>query len=137
MALFEVERMRAIFMQYGQRTADEITWGFARFLEAMADPGHQLAQFDGERFAMIVPGEPSGAAQDWVRDVIDTFDSLALTHSGNAPRLAAIAGLAAIECSVDWTLRQCELALVLARARGGMEMARDDHAVTLRQRLRA
>lgn len=123
MALFEVERMRAIFMQYGQRTADEIIWGFAKFLEAMSDPEHELAQFDGERFCLILPGDPSGGAQEWVRDVIETFSTLALTQSGAAPKLSAIVGLAAIEHSVDWTLRQAELALVMARAHGGMQVA--------------
>ncbi|MGB3471661.1 MAG: GGDEF domain-containing protein [Erythrobacter sp.] len=123
MALFEVDRMRAIFMQYGQRTADEIIWGFAKFLEAMAYSDHDLAQFDAERFCVMLPGFSNHAAREWAEDVLSTFGSLALTSSVRAPRLSASAGLSTIECSVDWTLRQAELALVMARARGGMQVA--------------
>lgn len=123
MALFEVDRMRAIFMQYGQRTADEITWGFAKFLEAMAHSEHELAQFDGERFCVLLPGFNRRAARGWARDVLQTFASLAIKSSARAPRLSASAGLAKVECTVDWTLRQAELALVMARARGGMQVA--------------
>jgi len=123
MALFEVDRMRAVFMQYGQRTADEIIWGFAKFLEAMAYSDHDLAQFDAERFCVMLPGFSSDAAGEWAEDVLSTFGSLALTSSVRAPRLTASAGLSTIECSVDWILRQAELALVMARARGGMQVA--------------
>ncbi len=126
-ALFEIDRMRAVFMQYGQRTADEIVWGFARFLEAMAHGSHELAQLDGERFCVILPGLSRQAAREWVQDVLGTFASLTLTASARSPQLSASAGLAVIECTVDWTLRQAELALVMARARGGMQMAENSH----------
>lgn len=123
MALFEVDRLRAVFMQYGQRTADEIIWGFARFLEGMALPGCELAQFDGERFCAILPGASPQEARHWAADLLETFGALTLTASPRVPKLTASAGLAAIECTVDWTLRQAELGLVLARARGGMQVA--------------
>ncbi len=96
-ALFEVDRMRAVFMQYGQRTADEIIWGFARFLEAMAHSDHQLAQLDGERFCVILPGHSRQAARLWAQDVLSTFASLTLTSSARSPRLSASVGLAPIE----------------------------------------
>lgn len=123
MALFEVDRMRAIFMQYGQRTADEIIWGFARFLETMVQPDYQLAQFDAERFCVILPGQTGKSSRRWVEEVLRTFAALTLTDSPRSPRLSASAGLAPIEHSLDWTLRQAELALVMARAGGGMQVA--------------
>ncbi len=126
-ALFEIDRMRAVFMQYGQRTADEIIWGFARFLETMAHGSHEVAQLDGEKFCVILPGLSRHAAREWSRDVLDTFASLTLMPSARSPRLSASAGLAVIECTVDWTLRQAELALVMARARGGMQVAENTH----------
>lgn len=121
-ALFEVDRMRAVFMQFGQRTADEIIWGFAKFLETMVPEDCELAQFDGERFCVILRGFPCRKARKWAQDVLQTFASLTLTTSSRAPRLSASAGLTPIERSVDWTLRQAELALVMARARGGMQV---------------
>jgi len=123
MALLEVDRLRALFMQYGQRTADEIIWGFAKFLEAMALPGCELAQFDAERFCVILPGASPQEARSWAADLLETFETLTLTTSPRVPKLRASAGLAMIEDTVDATLRQAELGLVMARASGGMRVA--------------
>lgn len=138
-AVFAVDNMRALLLRYGQRTADEVLWGFAKFLETMAQtpaqtlvtPGHELAQLDGERFAVLLPNMTARAAREWAEDVIDTFAGLAAPASGasrlRAPHLTASAGLARVECTVDWTLREAELGLVLARAGGGRQVAVAGH----------
>jgi diguanylate cyclase (GGDEF)-like protein len=122
-AVFAVDAMRALLMRYGQRTADEVLWGFAKFLETMALPGHELAQLDGERFAVLLPEMTARGAREWADDVITTFAGLAAPVSAKAPQLTASAGLARVECTVDWTLREAELGLVLARAGGGGKVA--------------
>lgn len=122
-AVFAVDAMRALLMRYGQRTADEVLWGFAKFLETMALPGHELAQLDGERFAVLLPEMTSRGAREWTEDVVSTFAGLAAPVSAKAPQLTASAGLARVECTVDWTLREAELGLVLARAAGGGKVA--------------
>jgi len=122
-AVFAVDAMRALLMRYGQRTADEVLWGFAKFLETMALPGHELAQLDGERFAVLLPEMTSRGAREWGEDVITTFARLAAPAFAKAPQLSASAGLARVECTVDWTLREAELGLVLARAGGGQQVA--------------
>jgi GGDEF domain-containing protein len=113
------------------RTADEVQWGFAKFLETMAQtpttPGHELAQLDGERFAVLLPDMTARAAREWAEDVIDTFAGLAAPASAKARHLTASAGLARVECTVDWTLREAELGLVLARAGGGRQVAVAGH----------
>lgn len=121
-AVFAIDRIRAIFMQYGQRTADEIQWGFAKFLETMTHADHELAQLDDERFAVILPDMPIKRARGWAEDVLQTFAGLAGSTSPRAPKLTASAGLARVEMTVDWTLRQAELGLVLARAGGGKQV---------------
>ncbi|MBD2843493.1 sensor domain-containing diguanylate cyclase [Erythrobacter rubeus] len=121
-AVLAVDSMRAMFMQYGQRTADEIMWGFAKFLETMALPGHEIAQLDNERFAVILPNMSISAVREWAGDVLKTFSALALPSSPRGPQLSASAGVATVECTVDWTLRQAELSLVMARAGGGMQV---------------
>lgn len=122
-AVFAVDGMRALLMRYGQRTADEVLWGFAKFLETMALPGHEPAQLDGERFGVLLPKMTSRAARDWAQEVVATFAGLAAPASAKAPQLTASAGLARVECTVDWTLREAELGLVLARAGGGNQVA--------------
>lgn len=122
-AVFAVDGMRALLLRYGQRTADEVLWALAKFLETMALPGHELAQLDGERFAVLLPELTSRGARDWAEDVVATFAGLAAPASAKAPQLTASAGLARVECTVDWTLREAELGLVLARAGGGRQVA--------------
>ena len=122
LAVFAIDRMRAVFMQYGQRTADEIQWGFAKFLDTMTVEGQILAQLDDERFGVLLPGMTIGQARKWTSDVLRTFAGLAVTQTSRAPDLTASAGLTNVEMTVDWTLRQAELGLVLARAGGGMQI---------------
>ncbi|MEQ8409931.1 MAG: diguanylate cyclase [Erythrobacter sp.] len=124
LAVFAIDRMRAIFMQYGQDTLDEFLWGFARFLETMVRPGDSLGQLDAERFGVILPETSLREAQEWAEDLLRTFGALALPSSARMPHVAASAGLARVEHSVDRTLRQAELGLVIARAAGGMQVGR-------------
>ena len=121
-AIFAVDRMRAIFMQYGQTTSDEIRWGFARFLETMTHLDQEVAHLDDERFGVILPGMSMGAARGWASEVLQTFSDLTATSSSRSHELSASAGLARVEGSVDWTLRQAELGLVMARAGGGSQV---------------
>jgi GGDEF domain-containing protein len=126
-AVFAIDAMRALLLRYGQRTADEVLWGFAKFLETMALPGHELAQLDSERFAVLLPDMSPRAARDWAEDVIETFSTLAAPASAKAPQLTASSGIARVECTVDWTLREAELGLVIARAGGGRRVAVGGH----------
>lgn len=122
LALFAIDAIHAIFMQYGQQTTDEIRWGFAKFLTAMTGDPQELALLGEDRFAVLLPGMTMRAARGWAGDVLATFASLAAGSPGRAPELTASAGLARVETSVDWTLRQAEMGLVMARAGGGMQV---------------
>lgn len=126
-AIFAVDAMRALLLRYGQRSADEVVWSFAKFLETMALPGHELAQIDSERFAVLLPEMTARAAREWAEDVIETFAGIAAPTTAKAPQLTASAGLARVECTVDWTLREAELGLVLARAGGGRQVGVAGH----------
>lgn len=122
-AVFAIDGMRSIYMQYGQGTADEIRWGFARFLETMTEAHHCLAQIDDERFGVIIPGARPGEAREWADDALRIFEALAVPSSGSKPQFSASAGIARGELSAEWTIRQAELGLVMARAAGGMQTA--------------
>jgi GGDEF domain-containing protein len=126
-AVFAVDGMRALHLRYGQRTADEVLWGFAKFLEAMALPDCEVAQLDGERFGVIMSGCDEAAARSWCEDVLVTFGALAtpVARAGSRGlKLSASAGLARMQCTIDWTLREAELGLVMARAGGGGQVVR-------------
>lgn len=121
-AVLAVDGMRALLLRYGQRTADEVLWGFARFIETMALPGHEVAQLDGERFGVLLPDMTTRMAREWAEDAVRTFSSLAAPASAKSPQLSASGGLARVACTVDWTLREAELGLVMARAGGGRQV---------------
>lgn len=123
-AVLAVDGMRALLLRYGQRTADEVLWAFAKFLEAMALPGCEVAQLDGERFGVILPTSDQNEARSWCADVIATFAALAAPAPAKGLALSASAGLARIQCTLDWTLREAELGLVMARAAGGGQVMR-------------
>ena len=126
-AVLAVDGMRALMLRYGQRTADEVLWGFARFIETMALPGHEVAQLDGERFGVLLPDMTARMAREWAEDAVQTFSALAAPASAKSPQLTASAGLARVACTVDWTLREAELGLVMARAGGGRQVAVAGH----------
>jgi len=119
MAVLAVDGMRAVHLRYGQRMVDEVQWGFARFLESMACDGYEVARLDSERFGVILPETDRQAALHWCEDVVTTFGALASASSSKGLKLTASAGLARVECTIDWVLRETELGLVIARAAGG------------------
>lgn len=138
-AVLAIDAMRAVHLRYGQRTVDDVLWGFARFLESMAGEEAEIAQLDSERFAVILPDHDRGAALAWCEDVLSTFGALAAATSPKGLKLTASAGLARVECTTDWTLREAELGLVMARAAGGGEarcgaLPRTGHAASAGQR---
>lgn len=122
LAMFEVDRFKAILMQYGRSAADEILWAFAQFLQAMAHEGQELAHLDSGRFGVILPHMTTQDAQIWCDDVLETFAALAIGSTAREPRLSASVGITALRGGVDHAFKHAELALVMARASGGMRV---------------
>jgi diguanylate cyclase len=114
-----LDGMRALNLRYGQKIADELQWGFARFAEGIALPDTFLARLDDERIGAILNGLSRDEARRWCTEAMEVFAALASPAAPRAERLTVSAGLAWAERSVDWTLRHAELGLVMARAGGG------------------
>ncbi len=120
-ALFAIDGMKSIYMNYGQGTADEVRWGFARFLEAVTEQEHFLAQVDDERFGVILPRMTPRQAREWAADALQLFASLTVSPAGRGSELTASAGIAPAQISAEWSQRQAELGLIMARSAGGMQ----------------
>ena len=120
-ALFAIDGMKAIYMNYGQSTADEVRWGFARFLEAVTQADQYLAQIDDERFGVILPGMAPKEARRWATDALQLFAGLTVSPAGRGSELTASAGIARAQRCAEWTMRQAELGLIMARSAGGMQ----------------
>lgn len=127
LVVFSIDRMAALRLQYGESAADEIMWGFARFMESMSRAEFEIGQMDRERVGVMVPGASVRDAQEWAREAIETFSALALRSGPGKLRLAASAGLAPLQISVDHSMLQAEIGLVMARAAGGGQVRMCDH----------
>jgi hypothetical protein len=57
--------MRALTLRYGQKIADALQWGFARFAEGIALPDTFLARLDDERIGAILNGLSRDEARRW------------------------------------------------------------------------
>ena len=105
-AVFAVDGMRALLMRYGQRTADEVVWGFAQVPRS-----HGAARSTNSPSSMVnvsaclLPAMSLRIAPRMGRGCgADLRRPCRPLRSAKAPQLTASAGLARVECTVDWDL---------------------------------
>jgi diguanylate cyclase len=122
LVVFAVNGLRALELRYGLRTADEFIWAFARFLEAVAQPGCIIGRLDGERFGALCPDMTLSAARAWSQETVETFRALTSSSPAKLARLSVSAGLAPIKLTAEQSLRQAELGVILARVHDGREV---------------
>jgi diguanylate cyclase (GGDEF)-like protein/PAS domain S-box-containing protein len=117
--LFEIDHYRAIAMRHGQSVSDEVLEVFAEFLRVMTRSSEILSRIDGECFAVLLPYQPPAEARALGQPILDTLDEIRRSLPGRGVAVTASGGIAAIGPSVDATMREAGLALMLAKSRGG------------------
>ena len=117
--LFEIDDFRAIAIRHGQSVADEVAEVFAEFLRVMTRSSEILSRIDTERFAVLLPCQSPAEARALGQPILDTLDEIRRGLPGKGLAITASGGIAAIAGSVDATMREAGLALMLARSRGG------------------
>ncbi len=118
-ALFEIDHFRAIGMRHGQSVADEVLEVFAEFLRVMTRSSEILSRIDGECFAVLLPYQSPAEARALSRPILDTLDEIRRSLPGKGVAVTVSGGIAGIGASVDATMREAGLALMLAKSRGG------------------
>lgn len=119
LALFEIDRMRAIRLRFGQRAGDEVIGAFAGFLRNILPKGHILARLEDNRFGVMMPELQQRLATDLVSEILVTFAEISRDAELEEMRLTASASVTTLEESLDDTLARGEVALTLARSAGG------------------
>lgn len=122
LALFAIDRFRAIRLSHGQSRADEVLWAFAQFLRKMFGDDHGLARLEGERFVALVPEQEPAQALALARETIRVFAELSRSEERGSAGLTASGGVAGLSGGAEGVLAQAELALTVARGAGGQRV---------------
>lgn len=121
-ALFEIDRFRAIGLRFGQQASDSVIQAFANFLRTMLDEAHVLARLEDNRFALMMPHWQREEAIDFASEIVSTFAEFSRDAELEEMRLTASASVSQLSADLDETLVRGEVALTLARSAGGFRV---------------
>ena len=118
LALFDIDHFMTFNMRFGQSAGDDLLRAFAGLLQAMTRGEDIISRVDGERFGVIMPGLTPQLAQAACMPITEAMAQA----SGPTPidefAVSVSVGIAAITNSTDSTVKDAELALFLAKAKG-------------------
>ena len=117
-ALFDIDHFRAFNMRYGQLTGDRLLIAFADFLRNLARSRDILSRVGGESFGILLPESGLEEARAACSRIIETLAELGRASGPDEFPITASAGLVPIGRTLDATLRNAELAVFFAKARG-------------------
>jgi len=121
-ALFEIDRFRAIGLRFGQQASDSVVQAFAGFLNNMRDEDHILARLEHNRFAVMLPATDHREAIDFASETISTFAQISRDAELEEMRLTASASVSQLLECLDDALVRGEVALTMARSAGGFRV---------------
>lgn len=127
-ALFDVDHLRSINMQYGQSVGDEVLVVFADFLRNLMRSQDIISRIGGECLAVLLPDASPDQAETLSRRIIATLSEIRQTTGPGNLCITVSAGVARIGGSLDDTIRRAELALFFAKAKGRNRLEMDQEA---------
>lgn len=118
LALFDIDHFMRLNMRFGQSAGDDLLIAFAGLLRAMTRSEDIISRVSGERFGVLMPGLSPDAAASACVPIVETLAKAGqATLGGNFPVSTSV-GIATITGSADETVKEAELALFLAKAKG-------------------
>lgn len=117
-ALFDIDYFQSINMQHGQSVGDKVLVLFADLLRSMVRENDIVSRIDGECLGVLLPGTSQAEARELCNRIVTTLSDLRREGKGGNLAITASVGLSHIDQTVDDTMRRCELALFLAKAKG-------------------
>lgn len=117
LALFDLDYFRSINLRHGHSGGDRLLIAFARLLQSLLRADDILSRIDGGTFGVLLPDAGRHHALGACGRVIAALRDMAAV-TGGGHRLSASAGVAPFRGDADATLREGELALLAAKARG-------------------
>ncbi len=119
LAILAIDRFKALNLRHGHDLGDELLVVVADLLRTMLRRDDILSRIGGESFAVLLPGLHPGEAAGICRRVIDTLAELGRASGAQDIAVTLSGGLAPIGRSSAETLKAAELAVTLAKAKGG------------------
>ena len=119
LAVFAIDRFRAVKLRFGQSRSDEVLWAFAQFLRSILGEAPSFARIEAERFAVIVPGVSMSASKSAVGEALQVFAEISREGATADMALTASAGVCALEGMVETVVSRAEIALTVAAGAGG------------------
>lgn len=118
LAVFDLDHFMTLNMRHGQDAGDALLCDFADLLRGLTGPDEIISRIGSERFALLLPRSDAQGTLDLCQPIIEALAEFGKAGRGGEIAVTASAGIAPIAGSVDHTLRQAEIALVLAKAKG-------------------
>lgn len=118
LALFDIDHFMRLNMRFGQNAGDDLLVAFAGLLRAMTRSDDIISRVGGERFGVIMPGLLPEEAAAACMPIVETFAEAGRATLGGTYAVSTSVGIAGIALSADNTVKQAELALFLAKAKG-------------------
>lgn len=118
LALFDVDRLRAINDEHGHAAGDAALREFARFLRGSLRSDDIISRVGGETFGVLLPRTSAIEVEDICDRTICALSAARGTPDVNSYRITASVGIALIGATLDETMRRAETALFFAKAKG-------------------
>jgi len=118
LALFDIDHFMTLNMRYGQSAGDDLLRAFAGLLRTMTRKEDIISRVGGERFGVIMPGLTPEVAAAACKPIVETLAEAGGAALGGAHAVSTSVGIAQIARSTDSTVKNAELALFMAKAKG-------------------
>lgn len=115
-ALLDLDHFRTINLKHGHSGGDRVLVAFSRLLRGLLRRDDILSRIGGGTFGVLLPDVGAATAHAACARVVAAMTEL--SDGAGRQRLTASAGVARFAESADATLREAELALLAAKARG-------------------
>jgi diguanylate cyclase (GGDEF)-like protein len=128
--VIDLNSMKSVNDNYGQKTGDEVICHFGRFLLDRTRASDVTARIDGDEFAMILADTDESAASVAAQRLLEALQNVELIDDRETPSISASVGLAGYPWSgdtVDGIVRAAGEALDADRSPAEADR-RSDHA---------
>jgi diguanylate cyclase (GGDEF)-like protein/PAS domain S-box-containing protein len=124
-AMFEIDHFKTINMRHGQAMGDEVLIVFGELLRTLMRSEDIVSRIGGQTLGVLLPRVSPTQAQTICTRVIETLGDVRNTSSAGTFCITASAGLTSLAGSLDETMKRCELALFMAKAKGRNRLETD------------
>ncbi len=125
LAILAIDRFKAINLRYGHGVGDELLVVVADLLRSLLRRDDIVSRIGGESFAVLLPGLTPDDAEAPCASVVTALAELGQAAGAAELPVTLSAGLVALDGGCEQVLRAAELAVTLAKAKGGNRLERD------------